>query len=142
MKLLFIYAACLAVVAMPAISTACHVTDVWGNADCNGWELCTTVYFNSSVDEGSLEYTVAIYDGNGDMIYNFGETLTISHDPGEGTYEYCFSGIWEGEYLVSGATVKLTSSLDGENPTCFTFDLECTVDTEDTSFGQLKARFH
>ena len=117
----------LAALLLPSISSACHVTDVDGNADCNGWSLCTSVYFVSSVDQGSLEYTVTIIDGDGGEVTSFGETLIITHEPGTGIFEYCFEGSWVGEYEVSNATIVLTSALDGQNPTVFTFDLMCTV---------------
>ena len=131
----------LVALAIPTISAACHVTEVTGNADCDGWNLCTSVYFVSNVDEGSLAYTVTVLDGNGDEVTSFGETLIITHEPGAGTFEYCFSGIWDGEYEVSEATVVLTSSLDGQNPTMFTFDLDCMVDNEKASWGSLKAQY-
>lgn len=141
MKKLTLLGLGLVALALPCISSACHVTDTWGNADCDGWSLCTSVYFSSSVDEGSLEYTVTIVDGYGNEVTSFGETLTITHPPGEGTYDYCFEGTWEGEYFVSDATVVITSALDGQDPTVFTFELECTVESEETTFGSLKALY-
>lgn len=141
MKKLLILMIGLLALTMPAISSACHVTEVVGEADCNGWSLCTTVYFTSSVDEGSLEYNVMVVDGEGNLITSFGETLMITHEPGAGDYEYCFDGIWDGEYQVSGATVQLTSALDGEEPTIFTFDLDCTVADETSSLGSIKAQY-
>jgi len=139
MKKLLVYVCALVALTFPAISSACHVTAVIGDANCNGWNLCTTVYFTSSVDQGSLEYTVTILDGAGEEITSFGETLTITHEPGAGDYEFCFEGIWEGQYEVSEATVLITSALDGQNPTTFEFELECLVDDGATVFGGLKA---
>jgi hypothetical protein len=141
MKKLIIMTAILAVAAFPVLSSACHVTEVNGDANCEGWNLCTSVYFTSGTDQGSLEYTVTILDGSGDEVTSFGEILTITHEPGEGTYEYCFDGLWEGVYQVAEATVVLTSSLDGQAPTVFTFDLNCSVGTDRTSIDQLKANY-
>jgi hypothetical protein len=140
-KKLTLFSLGLVALALPCLSSACHVTDTWGNADCDGWNLCTTVYFSSNVDEGSLEYTITIIDLDNNVVTSFGETLTITHSPGEGTFEYCFEGVWDGEYFVTNATVVITSALDGQNPTVFTFDLACTVDSEDSTFGSLKALF-
>ena len=141
MKKILILALGLLALTLPAVASACHVTQVGGNADCSGWELCTSVYFTSSVDEGSLEYNITLLDDNGDEITSFGETLTISHEPGAGYFEYCYSGEWDGTFQVSGATVVLTSALDGQNPTVFTFDLECTVADEDISFDSVKSMY-
>ena len=141
MKKILILALGLLALTIPAVASACHVTEVAGNADCSGWELCTSVYFVSSVDEGSLEYSVTILDADGEEVTSFGETLVITHEPGAGDFEYCYSGIWDGTYQVSGATVVLTSALDGQNPTVFTFDLECTVGAEDASLGSLKSMY-
>lgn len=141
LKKLMIAAMALAVLSVPAVSSACHVTEVVGEADCNGWSLCTTVYFTSSADSGSLAYTVTILDGSGEEVTSFGETLTITHEPGEGYYEFCYDGVWEGEHQVTDATVVLTSALDGQDPTTFTFDLDCTVDSDHVSLGALKAQY-
>ena len=141
MKRIMILAALLGAMALPTLAGACHVVEVSGDANCNGWNLCTTVYFTSSVDQGSLAYTVTILDGLGEEVTSFGETLTITHEPGAGNYEYCFEGVWEGEHQVTDATVVLTSSLDGQTPTTFTFDLDCTVSDENISFGTLKAQY-
>jgi hypothetical protein len=65
----------------------------------------------------------------------------VSHEPGAGDYEFCFEGIWEGEYQVANATVQLTSSLDGGAPTVFTFDLDCSVSSERVVLGALKAHY-
>jgi len=126
---------------LPCIASACHVTEVHGDADCNGWSLCTSVYFSSSVDEGSLAYSVTVFNGDGEEVTSFGETLTISHDPGEGIFEYCFDGFWDGTYSVSGARVVITSALDGEAPTIFEFDLDCTLDQDTMSFGAVKSMY-
>lgn len=131
----------LLALTLPGIAGACHVTDVNGQADCNGWNLCTTVYFTSSVDQGSLAYTVTILDGTGAEVTSFGETLVITHEPGAGEFEYCFEGLWEGEYMVSNPTVVLTSALDGQAPTTFTFDLDCTVAEEAITLDAVKASY-
>jgi hypothetical protein len=141
MKRSLILAALMAAVALPTVAGACHVVNVSGDASCNGWSLCTTVYFTSSVDQGSLAYTVTILDGLGEEITSFGETLTITHEPGAGNYEYCFEGVWDGEHQVADATVLLTSSLDGQTPTTFSFDLGCTVSDRKATFGALKAQY-
>lgn len=141
MKKIIILALGLLALTVPAVASACHVTEVVGNADCTGWELCTSVYFVSSVDEGSLEYSVTVIDGAGAEVTSFGETLIITHDPGAGNFEYCFSGAWDGNYQVSGATVVLTSALDGQTPSIFTFDLECTVAADDASLDSIKSMY-
>ncbi len=141
MKKILILALGLLTLTLPAVASACHVTEVEGNADCGGWELCTSVYFISSVDEGSLEYSVTIFDGQGEEVTNFGETLLITHEPGSGNFEYCFSGEWDGDYQVAGATVVLQSALDGQNPSAFDFDLECTVASDEVSFDSVKSMY-
>lgn len=141
MKKILILAVGLLALAVPAVASACHVTEVSGDANCLGWSLCTTVHFTNSVDSGSLAYAVTVIDGEGVEITSFGETLTITHEPGAGDYEYCFEGVWEGEYAVADAIVQITSSLDGQNPTVFTFDLDCTVDSDTATLGSLKAQY-
>lgn len=131
----------LVALALPGVSSACHVTDVNGSADCNGWNLCTTVFFISQFDEGSLAYTVTILDGTGEEVTSFGETLIITHEPGEGYFEYCFDGVWDGEFMVSNPTVVLTSALNGQDPTTFTFDLNCTVADEAITLDAVKATY-
>ena len=141
MKKLMILTLGLVALALPSISSACHVTEVMGDANCGGWSLCTSVYFTSSVDEGSLAYTVTVLDGDGQEVTSFGETLVISHEPGAGTFEYCFDGEWDGEYAVTDATVVITSALDGQEPAVFTFDLDCTVDSDAATLSSLKAQY-
>nr|MEE4268056.1 hypothetical protein [Candidatus Krumholzibacteria bacterium] len=141
MKKLLILALSLVALALPTLSSACHVTEVTGEADCLGWNLCTTIYFTESADNGSLAYSVTILDGDGIEVTSFGETVMVSHEPGAGDYEFCFEGIWEGEYQVANATVQLTSSLDGGAPTVFTFDLDCSVSSERVVLGALKAHY-
>lgn len=131
----------LVALLIPGLALACHVVDVEGNADCNGWSLCTTVYFTSNVDSGELAYTVTVMEATGEEITSFGETLTITHEPGAGNYTYCFEGVWEGEHMAYDPIVEITSSLDGQYPTTFTFDLDCTVDEDAASFGSLKAQY-
>jgi len=87
-KKLTVFLIGLVALAIPALSSACHVTEVSGDANCAGWSLCTTVYFTSSVDEGSLAYSVTVLDESGTEVTSFGETLVISHEPGEGYFEY------------------------------------------------------
>ena len=141
MKKMWLFMAALAALAMPAASFACHVVDVEGNADCNGWSLCATVYFTSSVDSGYLEYTVAVIDGSGEPVTGFAEGLIITHEPGAGNFEYCFSGYWDGTHSVSNATVIITASLDEVDPVEFTFYLDCTLAEDAMTFGGVKAMY-
>ncbi len=139
-KILFVS---LALVAMlvPAIASACHVNVVEGNADCNGWSLCARIYFTSDVDTGVLEYTVVVRDMTGAPIITLEEAVPVSHEPGEGEYEFCFEGVWEGEYIVANPVVELTANLEGQHSRLFNFPLDCTVDNEDTTFSSLKAQY-
>jgi len=140
-KKLIILVMSLLAISVPAMSFACHVTEITGDADCFGWSQCTNVYFTSSVDEGSLTYTVTILDGDGTEVTSFGETQTVSHDPGAGIYEFCFSGDWVGDYEVTNATVVISVVFDDDDPEVFTFDLACSVDNEGTSWSGLKAQY-
>ena len=141
MKKLLFLALGLVVLAFPTVASACHVTEVTGDATCLGWNLCTTIFFTDGTDSGSLAYSVTILDADGQEVTSFGETVMASHEPGEGEYEFCFEGLWEGEYELTDATVQLTSSLDGQDPTVFTFDLECTVGSQLVKLGALKAQY-
>jgi len=121
---------------------ACHVVEIEGNADCDGWSHCTYVYFSSSVEQGNLEYTITILNGDGEEVTSFGEELTINHNTGTaGVFEYCFEGEWDGEFEVTDPTVVISVIFDGQTPVVFDFDLDCTVNNEDTSWSSLKAMY-
>ena len=126
---------------VPALAAACHVNVVEGNADCNGWNLCARIYFTSDVDTGVLEYTVTVREVTGAPIITLEEAVPVSHEPGAGEYEFCFEGIWEGEYIVDQPVVELTANLAGQPARVFTFPLNCTVDEENISFSAVKAQY-
>ena len=141
MKNLKIVALVLLVLALPVLSFASEVTGTAAHADCDGWSLCTTVFFDSPTDEGSLAYTVTIIPGDGSDVITFGETLVVTHPTDQGSHEFCFGGPWESGFFVANSTVAIYSAIDGLNPAVSSFILECAVDAEESSFGRVKALF-
>ncbi len=141
MKKLNIVALVLLALTLPVLSFAAQVTGTTANADCDGWSLCVTVFFDLPTDQGSLAYTVTIIPGNGSDILSFGETLVVTHPTDQGSHEFCFGDVWESEFFVANSTVAIYSALDGLNPTVSSYILECTVDAEESSFGRVKALF-
>ncbi len=132
----------LLILALPTLALACHVTEVTADADCNGWNLCATVYFTSSVDEGNLCYQVLLFDDTGAEVNRIEVCQVVSHEVGVGgEFTYCFSGIWDGEYQSGGFHVEICASLNGGTAQSYQFDLNCTVDDESTSFSSVKALY-
>ncbi len=141
MKRMLTIAVFLALVA-PTLALACHVTEVTADANCNGWNLCATVYFTDSVDTGNLCYQLLLFDDTGAEVNRVEVCQVVGHEPGNGGYyTYCFDGIWDGEYLSSGFHVQICASLNGGTAQSFDFDLNCTVDDETTSFSSVKAQY-
>jgi hypothetical protein len=141
-KKLLIVSIALFALLVPTLASACHVTNVDGNADCNGWSLCADVFFTSEVDAGRLEYSVVVRDVTGEIVTGIDELVHVYPEPGvAGEFTFCFEGIWEGEYIVSQPVVEITANLVNRPGTTFTFDLNCTVDEETTTFSSLKAQY-
>ncbi|RLB60450.1 MAG: hypothetical protein DRH08_15390 [Deltaproteobacteria bacterium] len=139
MKKLLILAVGLLALTIPALASANHVTSVTGNADCDGWSICPTVYFLPNAVDGSLCYSVTLLDADYTVVTTITATETIIPPDGGGSAEYCFDGLWEGNFVITGGTVVFAAALNGDNPTVFLFDLECTVANENISFDSIKS---
>jgi len=142
MKRLILSIAALALV-LPSLALACHVTEVTGNADCQGWSMCATVSFSGSVYEGTLNYTVHLLDDQNQEVNTFelSEVVSRPQDSCAGEYTFCFEGQWEGTYQSNGFLVKMEADLNGGASQCFQTSLSCTVDSDDVSFGAVKALY-
>lgn len=136
-----IVALVLLALALPVLSFGAQVTGTTSNADCDGWSLCTTVFFDSPTDQGSLAYTITIIPGDGSDVIVFGDTLDVTHPTDQGSHEFCFGDVWDSEFFVANSTVAIYCALDGLNPTVSSYVLECAVDAEESSFGRVKALF-
>jgi len=142
MKRLILTIATLALV-LPSMALACHVTEVTGNADCQGWSLCATVSFSGSVYEGTLNYSVRVFDDQKQEVNTFelSEVVSRPQDSCDGEYTFCFDGQWEGTHQSNGFLVKMQADLNGGTAKCFQTWLSCTVDDEEISFGAVKALY-
>ena len=141
MRKLLILAVGLLALTIPALASANHVASVTGNADCDGWSICAIVDFLPDAVDGSLAYSVTLLDADYAVVTTLSETETILAPDGGGPDEYCFSGLWDGNFVVTGGTVVFASALNGDNPTVFLFDLECTVANENVSFDTIKSMY-
>ncbi len=134
----------LLALAIPALAMACHVTEVNGTADCDGWALCATVYFSDSVYSGTLNYQIIITDDAGNEVNRITASEVVSRDQGTcgGLYTYCFDGLWDGDhYSANGFHVQMCANLNGSTAQTDIFDLSCTVDDSQASFGSVKALY-
>jgi hypothetical protein len=85
------------------LAMATHMTDLSGNADCEGWEAAATVYWGSPL-RVDLDYSVALIDQDGNEIARqewAGQMLEYG-----APIVYPFSGSWDmelcGDYTVVG----------------------------------------
>ena len=57
--------ALIAVLLIPAVSSATHITALDFTSDCNGWSADVTVRFRSTIYEFDADYTVTLVDSEG-----------------------------------------------------------------------------
>jgi len=137
----------MAVLLVPMLASATHITDLVGLADCEGWAADLTVHWRSTVWAGDLDYVVVLTNADGEELEVFEGAMELVRDDGQDQV-YSFGGVWEGMYQSDGFTATGTFHLvaphgeDVEESTMgFEVDLGCTVDESNQSWSSLKASY-
>lgn len=150
-RLMVLGFALLAVLVLPVVASATHLTDFDGTADCDGWCATYTISWHSQVFEAELEYAVVLMNDEGDVLNEIVVSETITREPGSEAvqfYEICAP--WEGNFVASYFTVLMAFELTAPSGTggadqvsSFGAEimLECTVDADDTNWGSLKSLY-
>jgi hypothetical protein len=76
--------AALAILLLPVVASATHVTGVELNGDCGGWSADVTLRYRSTVFEVQADYTAVLTDADGNELEVFTWDGTLTRD--EGSY--------------------------------------------------------
>ena len=136
----------LAVLALPMMAAASHFEGVDGGADCSGWTATANVRFGNLTFEGTLHVVVVLSNEMGEVLNMVEFTEPIARDEGSSTLQtYTFSGEWEGTHYAQmfmvHQLIELAVTSGDTDQSALELELECTVDSEDTDWGALKATY-
>jgi hypothetical protein len=114
-KSLMLAFALVVVITIPGLASATHFTEVVGSADCVGWEAAATVYWRSTVTVGELDYSVILFDADGNEVTRAEWIGTVNRTTyPEQTYSY--GGEWGiplcGDFTIVG-TVHISAPWEG-----------------------------
>ncbi len=145
-RLLILSSVLMAVLLLPALASATHVTNLVAIADCEGFTAQVDVHFRSTADFLDLHYEVAVMDDDMEIVMISGD-LHILQD-GEQDISFIISELFntalDGAYVVNG-TISLTSPYPGgvdEDMVEFSNPIECgSVANDEVSFESLKALY-
>jgi|GEM_PF-1669190 len=142
----------LAVIVLPGMATATHMTTVSVNGDCDGWTATVDVHFRSSVFEADLDFVILLLDSEGVELERFEHASVITRDAESGAdVVYNFGGTWEGLFQSAFFVVQGDFHiyapygwggvyLDEETKET-ELQLECTVPTEDYAWDRVKSLY-
>ncbi|MFO7653034.1 MAG: hypothetical protein R6X25_04345 [Candidatus Krumholzibacteriia bacterium] len=139
----------LMAVMVPAAASATHLNGIDAAADCSGWNATLDVTWRTGVYEGTLDYSVRLLDLAENVLFEDTWTGLITRettDPRD--MMYTFNGIWQGvfsgpAFLARGdfhLVAPYSSGID-EETISFDLDLQCTVSSEEATWGAVKSLY-
>lgn len=145
-RLLLMSTVLMAVLLLPALASATHVTDMVAMGDCDGFTAQLDVHFRSTAEFLDLHYEVAVMDEDMEIVMVSGDMHVVQEGEQDITIlvSDTFDVILDGYFVVMG-TFTLTSPYpDGMDEDVVTFEnmIECgSVGTDDSSFENIKAMY-
>jgi hypothetical protein len=123
-----------ALILLPGLASATHITEVTGNADCEDWNASATVHWRSTVFAGDLDYSVVLFDAGGAEVTRFEWAGAITRDENVDT-TYLYGDMWNmdlcGDYTVVGTihvSAPYPNNPNEESTMEFTTSFTCICD--------------
>ncbi len=146
-RLLLMSTVLMAVLLLPALASATHITEVVAIGDCYGFNAQLDIHFRSTAPSADLHYEVAVMDmDSNEIVMLSGDMVVMQEDSQDVTV--MLSEMWgidlDGSFVVNG-TITLSSAYPGgldEDMVTFESSLDCgSVSTDATSFESLKSMY-
>ncbi len=130
----------------PGMASATTLTGLDAMGNCEAWALEASVHWGWSTLQANLDYVVTLTDLDGNVLEEVVYAGVLTRPQGSPVNQvYEFSGNWEGTHYAPGFIMTGFVHLVGPNNDTtleFSETLDCTVASEDVSWGTLKAYYH
>jgi len=137
----------MAILMLPALASATHITDVVAMGDCSGFNASVDVHFRTTAEYFDLDYTVQVLDADMNEVYMVSGMMTVmQEDMADVTVmiEEMWDTLPDGAYTII-ATIDLTSPYPGgmdEESYTYENTVECgSVANEEINFEAVKALY-
>lgn len=145
-RLLLLSSVLLAMLALPGLASATHITDVVAMGDCDGFNAQVDVHFRSDAEFLDLHYDVVVLDDDMEMVTVSGDVHVLHEDTQDVSIlvSDLFNTSLDGYFVVSGditITAPFPNGVDIESAH-FENNIECgSVDNDAVSFENVKAMY-
>jgi hypothetical protein len=145
-RMLLLSTVLMAVLILPGLASATHITEMVAMGDCQGFNAQLDVHFRTDAEYLDLHYEVYVMDGSMEIVMVSGDMHVLNDGDQDVTIMVSdfFNVALDGYFMVVG-TFTLTSPYPGgvdEEMASFETAIECgSVDNETHSFENVKAMY-
>lgn len=146
-RILLMSTVLMAILMLPALASATHITDVVAMGDCSGFNASVDVHFRATAEYFDLDYSVQVLNSDMEEVYMVEGTMNVIQED-EADVTVMVSEMWDtlpdGYYTII-VNMHLSSPYpDGLDEEDYTYEttVECgSVANEAINFEGLKALY-